>query len=48
MGFHLHYQLLADILGMAADGMVSAEMQPYEREHLLEAADKLRQALSEK
>lgn len=46
VGFHLHYLLLADILGAAADGMASAEMQPYEREHLLAAADKLREALA--
>ena len=48
VGFHLHYLLLADMLGAAADGMASAGMQPYEREHLLEAANRLRAVLAEK
>jgi hypothetical protein len=45
VGFHLHYQLLADILSAAAESMASVEMQPYEREHLLEAAAKIAQTL---
>jgi hypothetical protein len=45
VGFHLHYMLLADILNAAAESMASATMQPYERQHLLEAAEKLNQAL---
>lgn len=47
VGFHLHYLLLADILSAAADGMASAEMQPYERENLLAAAAKIAQTLDE-
>lgn len=45
VAFHLHYLLLADILAAAAGSMANAPMQPYEREHLLEAAAKLREAL---
>lgn len=46
VGFHLHFQLLADILSAAAESMASLEtMQPYERQHLLEAAAKIAQAL---
>ena len=48
VGFHLHYQLLADILSSASEGMAEASMQPYEREHLLEAAAKLTEALTVK
>ena len=49
VGFHLHFQLMADILGAAAESMASVEtMQPYEREQLLEVAARLTAVLNEK
>lgn len=45
VAFHLHYVLLADIVAAAAEAMASVEtMQPFERQRLAEAADKLKAA----
>jgi hypothetical protein len=48
VGFHVHYLLLSDILNAAAESMANSPMQPHERQHLLEAAEKLREALAGK
>ncbi|HKK30702.1 MAG TPA: hypothetical protein VKA18_09965 [Alphaproteobacteria bacterium] len=47
VGFHVHYQLLADLLDGAADAAAKVEdIQPYQREKLRAAAAKFAEAMS--